>query len=459
MRSYLVAFAVTAALVLGAGARAQGIPPETLPPGAGFVWERVGDRGVNASDLTFSPDGALWSAGTRFHRLAPPVGPSAVWEERSTLIRSAVLVLPSSNPGTVPDTVLISDSRGVLRSLDGGYTFTDTGGDGDEEIIAGGPGGMLLAATNDANGIWRSADRGATWTPGSYPPPLPTQNDADAVLALPPGPGWSTWRVIAGGRNGVTVSSDTARTFHRASLWASNTYRVSRLAVVEGPGGGVRVLAGGAVNAQPYARVWASDDGGETWAAVGMLDDVADAGNGYAVFRALVPLGGRSALALMGRGTIHRSDDGGQTWAVVGRAALDVPEDEDARSAELGPDGRLYVGLFRVGERAFVYRTVSPVVSAEPAPAPEDSGLTLRAEPNPSSGTVALILSLGAAEARVRVVVYDSLGREVAVAHEGALGAGEHRLPLNTRELAPGAYVARVTAGGAAATARLALTR
>ncbi|HLA63261.1 MAG TPA: T9SS type A sorting domain-containing protein, partial [Rhodothermales bacterium] len=125
-------------------------------------------------------------------------------------------------------------------------------------------------------------------------------------------------------------------------------------------------------------------------------------------------------------------------------------------------DGRVYVGQVRAGccYSPYVYRTADPLtVASEGSPAPAGSGLTLRAEPNPSAGAVALLLTLPTAEAQVRVTVYDSLGREVAVAHEGPLGAGAHRLGLDTGGLAPGVYVARVTAGGAAATARLTLAR
>ena len=76
MRCLLLLLALAASLGSGAS-RAQGIPPADLPPGTGFAWEAVGDRGVTARDLQFTPDGALWTAGNGVFRFEPPVGPGS----------------------------------------------------------------------------------------------------------------------------------------------------------------------------------------------------------------------------------------------------------------------------------------------------------------------------------------------------------------------------------------------
>jgi hypothetical protein len=56
--------------------------------------------------------------------------------------------------------------------------------------------------------------------------------------------------------------------------------------------------------------------------------------------------------------------------------------------------------------------------------------------------------------------VFDSLGREVAVVHDGALGTGTHRFGFDVRALPPGVYVVRATTGtGESTTRRLAVGR
>ena len=80
-------------------------------------------------------------------------------------------------------------------------------------------------------------------------------------------------------------------------------------------------------------------------------------------------------------------------------------------------------------------------------------GLALSA-PQPNPGVRAALVLTSDRARRVTVAVYDALGRRVAVAFEGALGAGESRaLVLNARAwgLAPGAYAVRAEGGGATA--------
>jgi hypothetical protein len=78
--------------------------------------------------------------------------------------------------------------------------------------------------------------------------------------------------------------------------------------------------------------------------------------------------------------------------------------------------------------------------------------------PNPSSGRVAL--RFGLAEAgRVRLAVYDALGREVAVLVDGVREAGSHDVPFDASALAPGTYVVRLLAGGSLEARRFTLTR
>jgi hypothetical protein len=87
-----------------------------------------------------------------------------------------------------------------------------------------------------------------------------------------------------------------------------------------------------------------------------------------------------------------------------------------------------------------------------------ESGLALW--PNPFSGrdeaTVALVV---AERSDVRVAVYDVLGREVTVLHDGPLRAGEHRLRLDGQALPAGVYVVRAEVGVQRLTERITLVR
>jgi hypothetical protein len=74
-----------------------------------------------------------------------------------------------------------------------------------------------------------------------------------------------------------------------------------------------------------------------------------------------------------------------------------------------------------------------------------DVGLSV--SPNPFRGEAAVSLTL-LEPGEVEVALYDVLGREVALLHDGALSAGPHALALSAA-LPPGVYVVRVSAGGA----------
>jgi hypothetical protein len=77
--------------------------------------------------------------------------------------------------------------------------------------------------------------------------------------------------------------------------------------------------------------------------------------------------------------------------------------------------------------------------------------------PNPTTGTAALTLTLDRAQ-RVRAVVLDALGREVAVLHEGE-AAGVVALSVDGRRLAPGVYVVRVAGASETLVRRVTVAR
>ena len=140
-----------------------------------------------------------------------------------------------------------------------------------------------------------------------------------------------------------------------------------------------------------------------------------------------------------------RTTDGGATWQ-----AVSVPAGNVNRFEFFGDS----LG-YAMGARVYRYRRTA--VATEPPPVAAVLELE-PAAPNPVSGAVTLAYRL-AAPAVVRLAVYDALGREVAVLHDGPLAAGAHALTLDTSGWSPGVYVVRVTAGVQTASARLVVVR
>ncbi|MEL6612279.1 MAG: T9SS type A sorting domain-containing protein, partial [Bacteroidota bacterium] len=104
----------------------------------------------------------------------------------------------------------------------------------------------------------------------------------------------------------------------------------------------------------------------------------------------------------------------------------------------------------------------APSSQSESATATKDGdsgGVELGAVyPNPANRAVTVPLDL-ADRADLRVAVYDVLGREVAVVHEGAQSAGAHALTFDTASLTPGFYVVRAAGAGPVQTQRFSVVR
>jgi len=78
--------------------------------------------------------------------------------------------------------------------------------------------------------------------------------------------------------------------------------------------------------------------------------------------------------------------------------------------------------------------------------------------PNPARASATLRFSLPEAT-RVRLAVYDAMGREVARLADGEQAAGTHTFTLDASTLAAGTYVSRLEAGGRVQTQRLVVVR
>src|SRR5690606_25631405 len=159
------------------------------------------------------------------------------------------------------DTLVGTTGGATHRSLDGGRTWEEVYDEGDHglyEVPAGHPfaGRVLSGASED---VAYSTDRAASFTQAVMPGQGSTEVAGAAdFVSLPPGslhPG----RILAAGKWGVTVSDDGGQTFSESGLYRFLYYLGERIGVVEHPGGGHRIIAGGRINAQADLRVWVSD--------------------------------------------------------------------------------------------------------------------------------------------------------------------------------------------------------
>jgi len=97
-------------------------------------------------------------------------------------------------------------------------------------------------------------------------------------------------------------------------------------------------------------------------------------------------------------------------------------------------------------------------VANEPGADLPDTFALHAAAPNPFAGRTTLGYDVPEA-CRVRLAVYDLLGREVAVLMDGEAPAGRHEAVLDGTGLAVGVYLVSLTTEGFTQTRRLALIR
>ena len=92
------------------------------------------------------------------------------------------------------------------------------------------------------------------------------------------------------------------------------------------------------------------------------------------------------------------------------------------------------------------------LASAKPDGTAAEDGVSMW--PNPASGRGTVRLAVSTAATGATVLVYDALGRRVAVLHDGPLSPGVHDFAFDASALAPGVYVVQVrvtpSEGGAA---------
>lgn len=412
-------------------------PVVTLPDGARLArvptigLQRSDDEGVTWHDATrglgrasvrrvAAADGVTYVSDAYLYRRAD----GAAWER-----------LAPPEPGYPVSNLLLAEAGGVLwvaahdrwpqdrprlfRSDDQGATWTDATPDTARIVgsLVRHPDGWLLAATS--GGIYRARAEADQWEFLADSPSLVQDVQVDAA-----------GRIFAG----VSISGN----IHRGALYRSDDAGQTwlQLATWDRPIYAVGVHRGVLLAATSGNAIYSSADDGATWGRASPASEHDDA-----VLSFFSP-GDSTLYATLDGSGVWRSDDAGHTWHDTGLLALLGY----ARVHNLALDAGGH--LLAAADWPGLYRSAQPVVLAADAP-PARSGTALEAPfPNPSPGEVSIPVHLDR-PGHVRVRVYDVLGREVALLHEGPLPAGSHLVRWDPGDAPSGLYLVRMEAGPA----------
>ena len=458
-------------------------------PGTGaWTWQTLGEEPVNARELVFNEAGDLLAMDSDLYRYDFATGQWSLNDDIPNIvgnIRSAL---------TLGGDTLIA-ARFLSRSLDGGLTWeypcydtdasertcdrlsVDATSHAIHEVTSGPWAGRLLAGM-----VLYSDDRGASWTTGAV-----LANETNWGFKMHDFAPLPSGRILGAGDYGAGVSDDGGASWDATDLFAPYGFEGEAIAAWATPGsvqahtaggpapacgladatlceGAVILTSGPDPGVAGHGEAWWTNDGGRSWTFGGDLVQIVD-GPGVVKAAMLTELDrtGSSAsggglgrgLAVLGRGFVFRTLDGGASWETIARAPTFTPQAvQIATSAEVGPDGRLYVTPKWNGtadEYVFVTEGLASdglsYVVADEGGAPEAEALGVRVVPNPSAGSTVTVELTGEAP-EVRAWVVDAVGRRVADLYVGAL-RGEQSVALDTSGWAAGVYTVVVESDGA----------
>jgi hypothetical protein len=142
---------------------------------------------------------------------------------------------------------------------------------------------------------------------------------------------------------------------------------------------------------------------------------------------------------------------------VVLRRDHDAAEWEELETWLAPPDDPEQLCFMTTQFSDFAAASDKPISTGDQMPAPTELSLDGN-YPNPFASHTTITYAVPEAAA-VRIVLYDLLGRVVAVLHDDVAPAGRHELRLDAAGLSAGLYVVRLTSEGASLTRRILLAR
>ncbi len=316
--------------------------------------------------------------------------------------------------------VFAGTSTGIYRSSDGGSNWASVYGipPGDAGgfiiSIAAGPDGFIYAAERDYR-LLRSTDAGLSWqtltnapTDRSYYPIIATRDNVIVLGTL---------------LGGLYRSTDSGLSWLPADNLGGMTSASIYSMVADYAGD---VFAGGSVTSPPFYSLYKSTDQGRVWNACLMSGDI------YAL-----AANSRDAIFAGGdiSGGVFRSLDAGASWLAIGPL--------NATALSVDPQGFLYAG----GGGGYLHRSSESTTGVGPGSRVIPLATAMSQNyPNPFNPKTVVSYQLSVVSS-VRLVVYDILGREVAVLVNERKAPGTYSVEFDASNLASGVYLYRLSAG------------
>ncbi len=368
-----------------------------------------------------------------------------------------------------------TDSAGVFRSFDRGKTWMQTALTAPSiTSVVMDYLGHVWASSLD-NGIFTSADNGASWTPvelrgrkifvlapfnANVPRYGVDSSGMDIQHMILTGNDWGVYAYHTDASIGFWIPGGTPSTSVNAIT------RLSADAVASTPGGDVYLSPGGWKEWKYQGRmggqvtalvangagmlfavgpngVFRSADKGVSWNKknLGILDST--------LVSAVVDKAGNIFVGSSRSGDIYKSADMGEHWTTY--ATLSYP----VRCILLDPQGGIIYAAF--AGRLFMSVTVPTAVHPIPNAVPNDFALSQN-YPNPFNPSTVIDYTLPV-NAHVSLTVFDMLGRVVQTLVNDHQDAGRHGIIFDARMLQSGVYLYRLNAAGFTTTKRFLLLK
>jgi ligand-binding sensor domain-containing protein len=393
----------------------------------GVTWglRQNGLVATTVNTLIRTPDNTIY-AGTDGAGLFRTTNGGAAWLS-DTLLASTCKIwgLARDDSGGI---VAATWGWGLLRRSASGLSWNQVAY-GYFYCVTTSPGGVILAG-GDNGRILHSTDFGKTTVQDSV-------TDTGVFAVADGGHGL----LYAGTfQKGVYRSSDSGKTWTQKNTGLSNFYVRSLL-----------IREGGSILAGTDGGLFLSTDMGESWTSVT---------TGLFSVRALLSIGASRIVAVGWKG-VSFSSDYGSTWGLVN----DGLWPSEVRSIAIDNSGYLYAGMANGGVFKSVGATAVEIAASSSVP---EGFALMQNYPNPFNPTTTVRFTIGGVVAlsgsegpasRVRLVVCDLLGREVAVLMNEVKDPGTFSVTFDAAQLASGVYFYRLTAGDFTATKTMLLVR